>query len=314
LANFSGYLAVDELYDGPFCVLSIVDNRTHRRLTHRVLEQSPKARNVKSFLSCFKKELTRRQLSVRGITTDASPLYPDPLAQVFKGVPHQVCTFHILKELNTSALRSVASVRKQMKAKLPRLPRGRPQKGVISLQSQARQKEAEKIAALFEHRRLFVRRRLSSAQRQKLEQITTGLPHLRALRQIIDQVYGLFDRRCRGETALAKLAQLQRQIGDLPQLKQVLKKLYSPHLQKALTFLDDKLLPSTSNAVERGNRRHRKMQKTIYRVRTRRSLEQRLALDLEREMRLGIRQKAARALHEERSPNRFANASQPGNL
>ena len=27
LRGFSGYIAVDELYDGPFCVLSIVDNR-----------------------------------------------------------------------------------------------------------------------------------------------------------------------------------------------------------------------------------------------------------------------------------------------
>ena len=27
LAEFSGYLAVDELYDGPFCVLSAVDAR-----------------------------------------------------------------------------------------------------------------------------------------------------------------------------------------------------------------------------------------------------------------------------------------------
>ena len=32
LADFSGYIAADELYDGPFCVLSIVDNRTFRRL------------------------------------------------------------------------------------------------------------------------------------------------------------------------------------------------------------------------------------------------------------------------------------------
>ena len=28
LSDFSGYIAADELYDGPFCVLSIVDNRT----------------------------------------------------------------------------------------------------------------------------------------------------------------------------------------------------------------------------------------------------------------------------------------------
>src|SRR5262249_62205595 len=25
LANFSGYLAIDEVYDGPFCILSVVD-------------------------------------------------------------------------------------------------------------------------------------------------------------------------------------------------------------------------------------------------------------------------------------------------
>jgi hypothetical protein len=25
LAEFSGYIAIDELYDGPFCVLSLVD-------------------------------------------------------------------------------------------------------------------------------------------------------------------------------------------------------------------------------------------------------------------------------------------------
>ena len=32
LADFSGYLAADELYDGPFCVLSVVDARRQRRL------------------------------------------------------------------------------------------------------------------------------------------------------------------------------------------------------------------------------------------------------------------------------------------
>ena len=50
---------------------------------------------------------------------------------------------------------------------------------------------------------------------------------------------------------------------------ETLKHLCSPTLEKALTFLDDKLLPSTSNAVERGNRRYRKRQKSVYRVRTR---------------------------------------------
>jgi hypothetical protein len=32
LEGFSGYIAADELYDGPYCVLSIVDNHTFKRI------------------------------------------------------------------------------------------------------------------------------------------------------------------------------------------------------------------------------------------------------------------------------------------
>src|SRR5258706_15170767 len=41
LADFSGYIAADELYEGPFCVLSIVDNRTFKRLLFQVLDHDP---------------------------------------------------------------------------------------------------------------------------------------------------------------------------------------------------------------------------------------------------------------------------------
>jgi hypothetical protein len=36
LADFSGYVAADELYDGPFCILSAVDNRCYKRHRSRV--------------------------------------------------------------------------------------------------------------------------------------------------------------------------------------------------------------------------------------------------------------------------------------
>jgi hypothetical protein len=74
---------------------------------------------------------------------------------------------------------------------------------------------------------------------------------------------------------------------------------HSPNLEKALTFLDDKLLPATSNAVERGNRRQRKMQKTIYSVRTRGALQGRLALDLQGDQQADGRDTLA-TLHETR--------------
>ena len=35
LAAFSGYVAADELYKGPYCVLSAVDNRHYKRILYR---------------------------------------------------------------------------------------------------------------------------------------------------------------------------------------------------------------------------------------------------------------------------------------
>lgn len=305
MASFSGYIAIDELYDGPFCVLSIVDNRTYRRLTYRVLDHSPKATDIGRFLKSFKKQLDDRGLTLRGITTDGSALYPAPLALVFNGVPHQICSFHVIKELTLSILHALARVRKEMKAKLPPLPRGRPKKARRH-RVQLILREKQRINDLFENRYLFVTHHLSPGDRRTLQRITRGLPQLRVLREIMDQVYGLFDRRCRSDTALEKLARLRQRVNRFKEVGKTLTKLSSPNLEKALVFLDDKLLPSTSNAVERGNRRHRKMQKTVYRVRTKHSLEQRMALDLLREMHAAGRHQASTTLHRARSPNRFS--------
>jgi hypothetical protein len=117
----------------------------------------------------------------------------------------------------------------------------------------------------------------------------------------MEQVYAVFDRRCRTQTALNKLRQLRRRLGRFPFLGDTLKKLYSPTLEKALTFLDDRLLPSTSTAVERGNRRYRKMQKSVYRVRTQAQLRARLALDMWREAHAEGRQQTLTSLHRARA-------------
>ena len=269
-----------------------------------MLSHDPRAADITRFLKDFRTHLGARGLTVLGITTDGSPLYPGPLALLFAGVPHQVCQFHVIKELTRSALHALAKVRKALRAKLPRLPRGRPAKAGRR-RAQRVKRQQQRVADLFEHRHLFVARHLTPAQRRTLQRITRGLPQLRALRQVMDQVYGLFDRRCRTETALEKLAQLRRRVKRFKAVGKTLDKLYSPNLQKALTFLDDKLLPSTSNAVERGNRRHRKMQKAVYRVRTQQSLQRRMALDLLREMQAAGRSRATRALHRARTPQRF---------
>jgi hypothetical protein len=74
LAGFSGYLAIDEVYDGPFCVLCVVDNRVFNRLACAVLDHDPKQEDVLAFLAGFKARLERRGKQVAGLTTDGSAL------------------------------------------------------------------------------------------------------------------------------------------------------------------------------------------------------------------------------------------------
>jgi hypothetical protein len=301
LADFSGYIAADELYDGPFCVLSIVDNRTFKRLLYQVLDHDPDHPAITAFLRRFQTALVQRGLTLKGVTTDASPLYPKPLQAVFAEAPHQICEFHIIKELTKAILRVVAKVRKKLAARKPTLKRGRPT--TVEAKRAARQAKRlqQKIADLFEHRYLFVQHDLTLGQRRTLRRITRGVPHLRTLREIMEEVYRLFDRRCRSDTALAKLAKLRRRVRRFKAVGKVLSKLQSSNLEKALTFLDDKLLPSTSNAVERGNRRHRKMQKAVYRVRTQEHIHDRIALDMVRDSQKDGRTKTIKVLHKDRA-------------
>src|SRR5881409_2097310 len=98
LADFSGYVAADALDDGPCCILSAVDNRRYKRILSDVLDHDPDHDDIRAFLRRLHTALAARDLTLRGMTTDGSPLYPTPLAEVFGEVPHQICTFHIVAE------------------------------------------------------------------------------------------------------------------------------------------------------------------------------------------------------------------------
>jgi hypothetical protein len=253
-----------------------------------------------AFFRSFQAALQARQLTVKGITTDGSSLYPAAIQTVWGDLPHQIGEFPILKDLNQAILRAVAQVRKQLAEQQPKLKRGRPtanQKKWV----RKRQRLQQKISDLFEYRFLFVRHSLTDAERTTLQEITRGLPHLRVLRQIMDEIYRLFDRRCHTATALSKLSVLRKRVRRFTKLCQVLKGLFSSNVEKALTFLDDASRGATSNAVERGNRRYRKMQNSVYRIRTYAHIVARMALDLFREPSLPLRSNTLRHLHAARA-------------
>ena len=188
-----------------------MDNRRYNRLAFRVLDHDPTQDDVRDFLREFKGQLDKRGLSVPGITTDGSLLYPSVLKELWPDARHQICVFHVIKEITKAVLHALAKLRKEMTAKIPKQPRGRPSK---ERQGQAwliaRQKQ--EVADLFEHRYLFDRHHLSAGQKKQLQKLMRSRPQLRALRKIMDEVYRLFDRRCKTQTALKKLQRLRRRV------------------------------------------------------------------------------------------------------
>ena len=236
---------------------------------------------------------------LRGITTDGSPLYPAPIAEVFGGVPHQLCTFHVIEELTKAVLGAVAKVRKELAAK-PKLPRGRPTKAARQRPGTKKRLE-QKIGDLFEHRYLFVPRHLSPADGGRCcgsaaACRSCGCCGRSWIRSTASSTAGAEPTR-----PWTSWRSLRRRVRRFRQVGKTLTKLFSPNLEKALIFLDDSWLPATSNAVERGNRRHRKMQKTIYRVRTEAHIRGRLALDLLRESQADGRVETTTSLHHARA-------------
>jgi hypothetical protein len=183
----------------------------------------------------------------------------------------------------------------------PPAKRGRPSTKETKHIAGRRKRLQKKIADLFEYRYLFVQHTLTPVERRTLHRITRGLPKLRALRDIMEEVYRLFDRRRRTDTAITKLAKLRQRIRRFKEVDKIVSKLQSPSIDKALTFLDDKLFPSTSNGVERGNRRHRKMQKTVYRVRSHENIKNRIALDMLRDSQKQGRTRTIKVLHKARN-------------
>lgn len=223
-----------------------------------------------------------------------------PSREVFGDVPHQLCTCHVMKDLTQGILKAVAKARERLAPTKPKLKRGRPSSKHQEVRRQARKSKdiQQRISDLFEDRFLVVKRRLKPSEGKGLFHITRGLPHLRKLRDMMDSIYALLDRRCRTQSAPEKLKKLRHWVKRFQWIGDTLKKVFSPHLEKALIILDDKLLPATSNAVERGNRRHRKMQKRVYRVRSQPCLENRIALDMIREWRAEGRNQTTQTLHQ----------------
>ena len=138
-----------------FCPPSIIATTSGSSMT---LDQDPTHDDIRAFLGRLHTALVARGLTLCGVTTDGSALYPAPLREVFGKGRHQICQFHIVAEVVKAVVGAVASARKGLAATQPTLPKGRPSTPAAKAAARTKKRLAAQGAALFTHRYLFVQR------------------------------------------------------------------------------------------------------------------------------------------------------------
>jgi hypothetical protein len=242
LEALSGDVAADERSEGPSCVLSAVDHRQDKRMRYAVRDHDPNHDDIEAFLGRLQTALDERHLTLKGSTTDSSALSPDPLRQVFSDVPHQLCPFHVSQALTQGRLQAVAQERERLAQSTPPLQRGRVSSKEKAARRSARQSTSiqQKISDVFQERFVFVKRHVIRSARKRCMHSPRGRPQCRTLRESMDHLSALCDRRCRTQTALGKRKTLRQWVKRVQWLGETFKTVCSPHLEKALTCLDDK--------------------------------------------------------------------------
>jgi transposase-like protein len=194
-ANFSGVLCIDEVHDSGRTILFATDPLADFTVSFKLVEK-----NDQDHMDAFLQARKDRGLDARVVITDGSPLYKDALQRYWSEVEHQLCVFHVLKDVNKLILDGVRAIKNRIKRqghKGRKKRRGRPSKKA-QRQKQYRQGMSKKEQATFiwEHQHLIVRKQedLSEQEKQDLALMFKIAPALKLLRQFTQQFYRLFEK------------------------------------------------------------------------------------------------------------------------
>ena len=223
------------------------------------------------------------------VVTDGSNLYPTLLAEIWPDARHQLCVFHVLKDINDCVFDALRRLRRRLAQQGKRKRRrGRPSKAQKRARARYGKTKKEQAYFVWKRRHLLVTRpdNLSGCDRQDLGRMFRYLPALRTLRQFVLKVYRLFDpeqsrhqARCR-RAALVKVPEF---LAD-PDLARALAMLTPDKFDKMIAYLHSPAAQRvrTNNHVERVNRRLRYFEKVRYKWRRRRTIVRFVVLAIDR--------------------------------
>jgi Transposase len=292
LENFSGTLCIDEIHLGHRTLLLATDPLGDFPVAFALVSA-----NDQDHMRRFLHNLKNSGFLPRVVVTDGSNLYPKVLEEVWPHVRHQLCVFHVLKDINQcvfDALRRLRRRHAQVGGRKRR--RGRRSKAQQRAHARSGPTRKEQSHFIWKHRYLLVTRpeNLTGRQRRWLTRMFEYLPELRQLRAFVLQVYQLFDpdlslhQIC---NRWVNLVTAPEYLAD-PDLARALAMLTEEKFEKMIAYLDSPQGQQirTNNHVERTNRRLRYLEKVRYKWRRRRTIVRFVVLALNR-----WRQKQAKA-------------------
>jgi hypothetical protein len=286
LEQFSGALCVDEIHLGRFALLLATDPIRDLPVAFALV-----GANDRDHMRRFLGNLKTWGLRPRVVVTDGSNLYPAVLGELWPDAEHQLCVFHILKEINGSVLDAVRRLRTAMGRRGRAGRKKRPgRKGAKRRAAAARRglTKKERSAFVFRHRHLIVKRRekLSESERETLWRMFAYLPELVTLRHFAERVHWLFDAPKDYHQASCRRAALVRDatFRRVPELVRALEQLSEEKFPKIMAYLRSPIgqRVRTNNHVERTNRMVRFLEKVRYKWRRRKTLVRFLVLRLDR--------------------------------
>src|SRR3954469_13186506 len=285
LEHFSGTLCVDELHLGRFTLLLATDPLSDLPVAFALV-----AANDQDHMRRFLKDLKTWGLNPKVVVTDGSNLYPAVLGELWPEADHQLCVFHVIKDINKLILDAVRRMRKAMNRrgragrKKKRGRKGAKSKATAACRGMT---VKEKAHFVFKHRYLIVKRRehLTESERGDLTRMREYLPELATLRRFADRIYWVFDASQDFHQASCRRAAVVRDsvFQAVPELVKALKQLDEEKFPKLMAYLKNPLSRRvrTNNHVERTNRMFRLLEKVRYKWRRRRTLVRFVVLTLD---------------------------------
>ena len=211
--HFSGTLNIDELHLGHRTLLLATDPLSDLPVAFALVRA-----NDQDHMRRFLNNLKTWGFAPQVVVTDGSNLYPALLAELWPQARHQLCVFHVIKDINDCVFDALRRLRRRLAGQSKRKRgRGRPSKAQKRARARYGKTKKEHAYFVWKHRHLIVTRpeELTGHDRRWLGQMFTALPGLRTLRAFVLKVYRLFDpeqsphqARCR-RAALVKAAEFR---------------------------------------------------------------------------------------------------------